>query len=200
MTLSSRLAFVAAAAITLASPALAQDGEPAADEDEGIVCLALAHVWGGSIEDVGRIDAVPVPASFRRQFEAGGCTRFQLVEQSLINWHLIFGNERSATAALAYVEDGYTAGRPSPGEFRQQLSRTWPDALRAIEAARLPATHGPERNAAERRLRRNRAFTRAAELIAAHDDFIDLTQQYLSPVHGPHPARRAVPPHPCSAR
>jgi hypothetical protein len=170
------LGLTVAAALALAPPIRAQG---AGSIDEGQICLSVAHHWGGSFEDLRQIEFVPVPRSFREAFESGGCRRFQLVESSLLNWHLAFGNEQSATAALAYIEDGYSEGRPPPGEFRQHLTRTWQAALRAIEAARLPPAYGPERTAATRRLWTNRSVRGASDLIAAHDDFIDLTQQYL---------------------
>jgi hypothetical protein len=167
---------IAAALSAVAAPASGQSSDSVEEET---ICVGSAIVWGGLIEDVRNIESVPVPESFRRRFEAGGCTRFQLVKGSLLNWHLAFGNERTATAALAYVEDRLTAGRPSPRGFRDELSRIWRDALRTIESTRLPAAYGPDRSAATRRLQRNRSVARAAELIEAHDDFIELTQQYL---------------------
>ena len=77
---------------------------PAAAQDEPTVeCLTIGHIWGGSSADVARIAVQPVPDSFRRNFFGDTCTRFSLVVESLLDWHLAFGDERSSTAALDFL-------------------------------------------------------------------------------------------------
>jgi hypothetical protein len=49
------------------------------EEEGGMVCLAIAHLWSGNNEDARRIRVVPVPDSFRRTFVGGGCGRFAVV-------------------------------------------------------------------------------------------------------------------------
>lgn len=77
---------------------------PAAAQDESTVeCLAIGHIWGGSSADVASIATQPVPDSFRQSFFGDPCTRFSLVVESLLDWHLAFGDERSSTAALDFL-------------------------------------------------------------------------------------------------
>ena len=99
--------FVAAMTV-MATPAHA--AKRAVPED--LICVTIAHLWTGTGEDVANIASTPVPESYRRMFFAGGCTRFSLVVESLIDWHLAFGDEASASAALAFLEQGLMDDKP----------------------------------------------------------------------------------------
>ena len=83
-----------------------------AGKDEGQICLAVARGWGGSLAELKAIHENPVPASFSRQYEGGGCMGWQLIKESLVNWHLAYGDETTTRAALAYLEARITAGKP----------------------------------------------------------------------------------------
>lgn len=103
------------AGLTLLTPGRAvsqTDAGSAGAEKEEMICLAVAHGWSGSLEETAHIRDIPVPLSFSRQLEGGGCTAWQLVRQSLVNWHLAYGDVKSATAALAYLEARATGGKP----------------------------------------------------------------------------------------
>lgn len=82
--------------VGLAIPATAQD-------ESTVECLAIGDIWGGSSADVASIATQPVPDSFRQSFFGDPCTRFSLVVESLLDWHLAFGDERSSAAALDFL-------------------------------------------------------------------------------------------------
>lgn len=109
MRIAICLAIASAGFLSLPQSASAQ---AKAAKEEGQICLSVAHGWAGTVEDLKRIRDIPVPASFSRQLEARGCAALQLIRQSLINWHLAYGNEASAAAALAYLERQATGGSP----------------------------------------------------------------------------------------
>ena len=92
---------------TIAAAILAGMSMPVAAQDkpvdEGEICVSVAQLWTGSSTDVARIAVRPVPDSFRRNFFGDTCTRFSLVVESLLDWHLAFGDERSSTAALEFL-------------------------------------------------------------------------------------------------
>lgn len=163
-------------ALAFAAGFLLANADP---EDEGDICLTIGHVWRGDNEDMKRIRSVPVPDSYRRQFEAGGCTRFQLIEQSLIDWHLAFGDERTTTIALAYLEGEYRKGVPGPEDLGARLVAALQDARRTIEAAKLPPTGDKRRNAHERRLRGTPSVQRAVKVADAYSRYVELAGAYV---------------------
>ncbi|HEX9965731.1 MAG TPA: hypothetical protein VGB04_12195 [Allosphingosinicella sp.] len=145
-------------------------------DDEGTICLAVAHHWRGDSADIKRIRSVPVPDSFRRRFESGGCERFQLIVGSLIDWHLAFGDERTASLALAYLEPAYRKGTPAPEAFGAHLAAAWRDAGRAIAA--LPPAGDPKR-LDQGRLRKIGSVRRASEAAAAYERYVELSGLYM---------------------
>lgn len=105
----------------------------AAAQDRGEeICVSVAHIWGGSSADVARIAVQPVPDSFRRNFFGGACTRFSLVVESLLDWHLAFGDERSSTAALDFLAANMMPDRDYIGDLGKEV-------LAAQAAARAAA-------------------------------------------------------------
>lgn len=163
-------------ALALGATLLLANAEP---EDEGEICLAIGHIWRGDSEDIKRIRSIPVPDSYRRYFEEGGCTRFQLIEQSLIDWNLAFGDEHTTTLALAYLESEYRKGVPGPEDFGAGLSAALQDARRTIEAAKLPRTGDPKRNARERRVRNSPSVQRAVKAAGAYSQYVELAGAYI---------------------
>ena len=104
------------------SAAFSQDVKSAANLDEGEICVAIAHRWAGSIEDTRLIRSVPVPESYRKTLEAGGCAAWQLVRESLLDWHLAYGDEKSANAAIQYLEGRMLAGKPVRADLGSELA------------------------------------------------------------------------------
>jgi len=147
-------------------------------EAEGeVACLALAHNWSGTNEDNRQIETQPVPVRFRQQFEGGGCGRFQLVWETLIDWHLDFGNERSVIAALAYLEQDFLREAPEPQAYARELR----GALRQTsgELNRLERSQPTDTARTSRHLQRIPPVLRLQQLTSAHQSFIALAEQYL---------------------
>lgn len=163
-------------ALTLGAMLTLANADP---EDDGEICLAIGHLWRGDSRDIELIRPVPVPDSYRRRFEAGGCARFQLVEQSLIDWHLAFGDERTTTSALAYLEGQYRKGVPAPEDLGAQFAAALRDARRTIEAARLPPIGDPKRSARERRVRDAPSVRRAVKAAGAYSQYVELAGAYV---------------------
>jgi len=164
------LIVIALAAYGLQAPTGAR-AEPAPEDQT--ICLSDGIFWHGSAQDVSDIHRVPVPASYRRYFFADPCTRWQLIEQTLVDWNLTFGDEPSTTAAISFLEADYTAHMPAPASYQRTLERTWRDAERELAAARPrpgPAAADREGGPALRRLR---------VLAEAHENLMLLTRQYL---------------------
>lgn len=105
---------LSAAALCLACPApgQAQDASASPPPEEEQICLTVAHRWAGSLDELKAIHAAPVPDSFRRTMESGGCSAWQLIRESLVSWHLAYGDEGTTRAALAYLEAQTLAGQP----------------------------------------------------------------------------------------
>jgi hypothetical protein len=137
----------------------------AAEADEGPICLAIAHLWSGSLDDVRNINTIPVPDSFRRPFSAGGCDTWQLVKQGLINWHLSFGTEASTAKALTFIEDEYRKQGAALPNISVALERAWkaamPDMDKAHELLTLPK---PNWEHANEILAKSRPFKRLSSL------------------------------------
>jgi hypothetical protein len=97
---------IAAVPLAFASPAQAQDDfEASAEEaDSDTICIAIGRRWVGSVRERARILQDPVPRSFVRETETTGCARWQLIEESLVDWHLRYGDARSTRAAIAFLE------------------------------------------------------------------------------------------------
>lgn len=100
------LSTIAAVQLVFASPVKARDDVAAgAEEAEShTICVAVARRWAGSAREQARILQDPIPQSFVRETETTGCARWQLMEESLVDWHLRYGDARSTRAAIAFLE------------------------------------------------------------------------------------------------
>lgn len=111
-------------------------GQDQVDQSEiqasGVICVAVARGWAGSSVERAQIKEVPVPQSFRDLFFGDPCTRFSLVFGSLLDWHLKYGDERSALAALRFLE-GELIGEVEP-DFVEDFETTWFSAAEDAEA------------------------------------------------------------------
>jgi len=83
-------------ALAWPSPGFAQE----AGGDAEFICLPVLRLWDGTLEDVRQIDRQPVPESYRTGTQSCGGP---LQSSDLIAWHLRFGTEATATAALAFI-------------------------------------------------------------------------------------------------
>jgi hypothetical protein len=163
-----------AAALAFAPPAVAQE-----DPDEGLICVTVAHIWSGSPEDIARIDQVPVPESFRRIFEGGGCGRFSLLPDSLISWHLAFGNESSFAAALEYLERDYAGGKPPLADLAARIAAARARADADIRAAAALDRNPATRAQGDRLLRRSKPVGELVTLLAAYRNYVFVAGESL---------------------
>lgn len=114
--------FLLSLLIACPSAAFGQTTTDATNVEESEICVAIAQRWQGSIEDTRRIQSVPAPDSYRTQLEAGGCTAWQLVRESLLDWNLAYGDEKSALGALEYLAGQMLAGKPVRGDLANELA------------------------------------------------------------------------------
>jgi len=150
------------------------------DDGDEQVCVAIATVWRGSNAEAARISEEPIPESFRRPFLGGGCTRFSLVEASLIDWHLGFGSETTTRAALAFLAaDPQLVRAPSPEDFGPALARAWRAAERDLRAVAAIQASGDDRDRSGTAMRRSRPVQRLWGLVRAHEHYLLLAQHSL---------------------
>jgi hypothetical protein len=158
----------------MAAPAFAQTST--AEEPEETICISVLTLWSGGLQDVRDIATVPVPESYRRMLGGGPCNSLDV--PSLITWNLSFGDERSTTAALRYLEQSPQFKVPDARAFMRDLEKRWardPAAYRAAEARR--ALH-PGREA-DISFGRDPAVRRIWALRETNERFIVLAGQYL---------------------
>ena len=104
------------------------------EEEEVTICLTYATRWLGVTADIRDIERIPVPDSFRQEFESTApCKHLQ--PESLIDWHLAFGTEASGVAALTYLERAYTKDAPGLDRYVEQLEDAWRAAQRDLRRA-----------------------------------------------------------------
>jgi hypothetical protein len=102
--------------------AFSQKATAAANVDEDQICVAIARLWQGSIEETRQIRSVPIPESYRGTLEAGGCIAWQLVRESLLDWHMAYGDEKSAVASIEYLEGRMLAGKSVQADLAVKLA------------------------------------------------------------------------------
>jgi hypothetical protein len=165
---------------TLAQPTEVGDSLGETSSAEEVICVGGPQ-WIPSLADNGAIAVDPFPASFRILFESTApCTRWALDEQSLIGWHMAFGSERSAAAALSYLERDYRRNVPAPADFEQSVRRAWrqaiPDLRRAL-AVQQP--EGADFSARHRFMQHSRSIRRLNLLNEYRENYLFLAEQYL---------------------
>jgi hypothetical protein len=163
-----------ATALAFAPPAVAQVAQ-----EEELICVTVARIWSGSPEDVARIDQVPVPQSFRRIFEGGGCGRFSLQPDSLTSWHLAFGNENSFAAALEYLGRDYAGGKPPLADLAQRIAAARAGADADIRAAAALDRNPATRAQGDRPLHRSKPADELFTLLAAYRNYVFVAGEYL---------------------
>ena len=170
-------ALLAGAVMLIATPAYA--AKRAAPEETD--CVTIGHLWAGTSEDVANIASTPVPESYRRMFFAGGCTRFSLIVEGLIDWHLAFGDEASTSAALVFLERGLLGDKPMPTGLDSALIAARRKAEPDFAAARRRfAREGQSSySAVARDLFSRPAVARLRDLMRMQEDETFLAAQYL---------------------
>jgi hypothetical protein len=152
---------------------------PAAEDDQ-VICVGGPN-WRPSLADAARIDAEPVPASYRTFFESKApCVRWALAEASIVDWHLRFGDERTVSIALAYLERDYGQGIPAAGRYRSELARAWrvalPDLHRTQKIEQRPNLGYSARH---RFMEKSPTIRRFNGLVDAREKHRFLAEQYL---------------------
>ncbi len=153
----------------------------AAPEDQGFICVAIGSPWQGSLADTGRIEAVPVPASYRLKLESTEpCVHFWLDKAGLVTWHQRFGSERSVTAALAYLERYYAGDARQVERFESDLNRAWRRALPDLGRAKaIRQPEGLDHSLRHRFMEKSRPIQRLQALVRTREDYRFLAEQYL---------------------
>jgi len=166
----------AAIAIALSAAPVPSAPNPADDE---MICVGVGRIWRGAADDIRQISRVPVPAGYRALYFQGGCGS-GLIHESLIDWHFAFGNEASATAALAFLEQDHLAHAPAPGAFPGALAQAWRAAQRDLRAAEpLLSGASPDHDRGVRQLGARPRVSRLVALIRAHHRLSFLANQHL---------------------
>ena len=142
------------------------EGKSQRTSEDQDICVTIASFWTGNRDDIRRIREEPIPESYRRRFEGGGCARFQLVEMSLVSWHLLFGDEQSTSQALAYIEADYRKGSPAPGALAASLPQIW-EGARKLAAEAPPPREATERAKWVKEMATNPAVLRARSAFPA---------------------------------
>ncbi|HEY0085606.1 MAG TPA: hypothetical protein VGB65_06820 [Allosphingosinicella sp.] len=124
------------------APAAAATGAQK-DEGEEQICLTIGHRWSGTLNETRDIRAAPIAPSFRAVMDAGGCARFQLIKETLIDWHIAFGDEQSTAAALMYLQTELLRDLPQPSLYAA--------ALQEARQAAKPNTGRSQKGARNRR-------------------------------------------------
>lgn len=84
---------------------------------EDLICLSYYKPWLGTLTDFQNIKTVPIPESYRFEFESSECRHSSPMD--LIKWHRHFGSEDTMRAALKYVQDGIIAQQVNPAPKQQ---------------------------------------------------------------------------------
>lgn len=119
---------VVVALLFAAPPALAQDESYENEEQGGLICVSIGIRWSGTPAEQKEIRTTPVPASFLSILNAGGCSSWQLMKTSLLDWHIRHGDEQSAQAAVRFLESRFSASIESG--FPDEFATVWKKALR----------------------------------------------------------------------
>jgi len=161
-----------------ATPGIAQTPDAEAGET---ICISIGQPWMGDGADARAIESVPVPESYRRQFESTvPCVRYWLVEDSLIDWHLNFGSIRSITPALIYLERDYLREVPASDRYQAALESAWRGAQADLRRARnIRQPEGLNYSVPHRFIDSSRPIRRLRSLVEARENFVFLAQQYL---------------------
>ena len=153
---------------------------PPPAEGEEIVCVMPARIWRGGEEDIRDIESVPVPASFRRTFEASGPCGSTTVPRPLIDWNLRFGSEASTTTALAYLETRLLRSMPAPEAYASEMRRAWRAAQPDLACARtISQPDGLNYSPQSTFMARSGAIGRLRTLIYAHQEYFLIAEQSL---------------------
>lgn len=134
------LPLILLAALAPVRPAAAQRADGADPGQGDQICVSVALIWRGSADDIAHIRSTPVPRSFRSLLESGGCEAGSLERDSLVSWHLEFGDEQTTAAALAYLESATEHETTPRGDLLPQLERAYarPAAAPAGDRAAPP--------------------------------------------------------------
>jgi hypothetical protein len=171
------MGMILASTVALAGALLLAD--PAVGDDQ-VICVG-GPAWRPSLLDSARIEAEPVPASYRALFESKApCVRWALDEAKIVDWHLAFGNEQGITAALAYLERDHVRDIPPTGRYRAELDRAWrralPDLRRASAKVQTP---GLDYSVKHRFMAGSATVLRFNALADAREKYRFLAEQYL---------------------
>lgn len=150
------LALALLALAGLGSPSFAQPPnlEPIPETEDGaddIVCISVLYGFRASLEQTRDIQTTPVPAGFFRDHPPGSCTSGPLPED-LIVWHLAFGTEDSALAAVDAIA-ARSLGGGAKADIRKDLAKAWKIALRDFNKLKKDVARDPNNKTLKASLR-----------------------------------------------
>ena len=137
----------------------------------------MARLARGCAQDRDRARSRQLSAIVRI---ADPCARWALDKESIVNWHLRFGNERGVAAALAYVERDYVREAPAVERYTAELARAWREAQRDLGAARdVRQPDGVNYSAQALFVGASRTIQRLEALVGVRENFLFLARHYL---------------------
>ncbi len=161
--------------LLLASALLLANAKP---EEEEVICVG-GMLWGATLDETQAIEQVPVPERYK-QLSMAPCFARTSNGAALVQWHLRFGDERSATSALAYLEQDYLTRIPAPKRYEHELKRAWRAALPDLRrASRIKQPEGLTYSAQWRFMEGSRPIQRLQRLVFAREDYLFLAREYL---------------------
>lgn len=144
--------FAAGSATSLAAQEV--DRNPPDVEPSSQICVVPLTRWVPTPEQTARIQLEPVPEQFVRMFESGPCNT--LDRAGLLDWHIKFGDERSAAAALAFYAAHWTPSPVNAGRYAAALEEAWDLARPRFEAVKRLRSEDQRQAADDLRLRDGR--------------------------------------------
>lgn len=130
------------------------DSNPPDVEPSSQICVIPLTRWVSTPEQTARIQLEPVPERFAQMFERGPCNTLDAA--GLLDWHIKFGDEQSATAALAFYASHWSPAPVSAEYYAAALEKAWILARPRFEAMNQMRIAGRRQEADETRERDGR--------------------------------------------
>jgi hypothetical protein len=136
------------------SPSFAQTPDP--DDEQDIVCISSLVRWLPSPQDTKAIQSQPVPVSFRWPGRGDHPCHQTPLFSDILYWHLSFGTEASALAAVDVFASKALEWVPR-SDVRAEMMKSWRRELGDYQRAEQQLAQNPENKALRRALRNARS-------------------------------------------
>jgi hypothetical protein len=151
-------------AASFGSPSFAQTPDP--DDEPDIVCTADLIRWLPSPQDTKAIQSQPVPASFRWPSRGGHPCQSSPLFSDILYWHLSFGTEASALAAVDVFASKALDWVPR-SDVRAEMMKSWQRDLGDYQRAEQQLAQDPENKALRRAVRNARSRLSGVAFMAS---------------------------------